>query len=72
MRHTYKLVKAIMCMKEKNRNRQVLSFRERLPCVPFSLLFRLDNLRYNVSLHLKYKLIMKRIIAPNSAYHQNK
>ena len=62
MRHTYKLIKAIISMEEINRNRQIFSFRELLPVVTFSLLSRLGESCPNVSLHLKNRLIMKGII----------
>ena len=62
MRHTYKLIKAIISMKEINRNRQIFSFREPLPFVNFSLLSRLGQSCPNVSLQLKSRLIMKQII----------
>ena len=51
-------------MEEKNRNRQFFSFRKLFPFVPFSLISRLGESCPNVSLHLKNKLIMKRIIFP--------
>ena len=72
MRHTYKLIKAIICMEEKNRDRQFLSFRKLFPFVPFSLISRLGESGPNVSLHLKNKLIMKRIIFPNQLHLPSK
>ena len=72
MRHTYKLVKAIICMEEKNRNRQFFSFRKLFPFVPFSLITRLGESGPNVSLHLKNKLIMRRIIFPNQLHVPSK
>ena len=73
MRHTYKLIKAVISMEEKkNRNRQFFSFRKLFPFVPFSLISRLGESSPNVSLHLKNKLIMKRIIFPNQLHVPSK
>ena len=68
MRHTYKLIKAIISMEEKKRNRQLFSFRKLFPFVPLSLISRLGESCPNVSLHLKNKLTMKRIILRNQLH----
>ena len=72
MRHTYKLIKSIISKEEQNRNRQIFSFGKLLLFVPFSLLSRLDESCPNVSLHLKNKLIMNRIIFLTPRTHRQK
>ena len=59
-------------MEEKNRNRQFFSFRKLFPFVHFSLISRLGESCPNVSLHLKNKLIMKRIIFSNQIHVPSK
>ena len=79
MKHTYDLIEAIISKevrvqneKKKKRNKEIVNIRKPLPCVPFSLLSRLAQLRQKVFLQPIRKLTMKRIIFANSRYHQNK
>ena len=81
MKHTYELIEAIISKgvrvqnEKKKRNEQIVNIRKPLPCVPFSLFFRLAKSRPKVFfffLQLIRKLTMKRIIFAKTTYHQNK
>ena len=77
MKHTYKLIEAIISKEARVQNKEKGEINRSLILESFSRVFLFlcfpDKLSHvKVSLQLISKLTMKRIIFPNSTYHQNK
>ena len=79
MKHTYKLIEAIISKEARVQNKEKGEINRSLILESFSRVFlflcfpdELHESRHKVSLQFIRKLTMKRIIFPNSTYHRKK